>query len=61
MFGFEFDRKSLYIVLAIIALMWLFTQGTAGILVKILSLPAIIIALTFHEFAHAFVAVKLRR
>ena len=61
MFGFNFDRKTLYIILAIIALTWIAQQGTAGILIKLLTLPAILIALTFHEFAHAYVAVKLRR
>ena len=61
MFGFNFDRKTLYIILAIIALTWIAQQGTAGILIKLLTLPAILIALTYHEFAHAYVAVKLRR
>ena len=61
MFGFNFDRKTLYIILAIIALTWIAQQGTAGILIKLLTLPAILIALTFHEFEHAYVAVKLRR
>ena len=61
MFGFNFDKKTLYIILAIIAITWFTKLGTAGILDKLLTLPAILIALTFHEFAHAYVAVKLRR
>ena len=61
MFGFNFDKKSLYIILAILAVVWISQQGTAGILIKLLTLPAILIALTFHEFAHAYIAVKLRR
>ena len=60
MFGFDFDKKNLIIVLAIIAVFWLMTQGTGGILVKLLTLPGILIALTFHEFAHAYAATKLR-
>ena len=61
MFGFNFDKKTLYLILAIIALSWLAQQGTEGIFLKLLTLPAILIALTFHEFAHAYVAVRLRR
>ena len=61
MFGLNFDKKTLYIILAVLAATWLARQGTAGILEKLLTLPAILIALTFHEFAHAYVAVKLRR
>ena len=61
MFGLNFDKKTLYIILAVLAVTWLVGQGTAGILEKLLTLPAILIALTFHEFAHAYVAVKLRR
>ena len=61
MFNFNFDIKNLIIILVIIAAVWLFTQGTTGLLIKLLTLPGILIALTFHEFAHAFAAVKLRR
>ena len=61
MFGFNFDRKTLYIILAILAVTWFSRLGTVGILEKLLTLPAILIALTFHEFAHAYTAVKLRR
>ena len=61
MFGFNFDRKTLYIIIAILAVTWFSRLGTVGILEKLLTLPAILIALTFHEFAHAYTAVKLRR
>ena len=61
MFGFNFDKKTLYIILAILAVTWLTRLGAGGIADKLLTLPAILIALTFHEFAHAYVAVKLRR
>ena len=61
MFGFNFDKKTLYIILAILAVTVIAKQGTAGILEKLLTLPAILVALTFHEFAHAYTAVKLRR
>ena len=61
MFGFRFDRKNLLIVAGVILLIWLARQGTESLLATLLTLPAILVALTFHEFAHAFVAVKLRR
>ena len=61
MFGFNFDKKTLYIILAILAVTVIAKQGPAGILEKLLTLPAILVALTFHEFAHAYTAVKLRR
>ena len=61
MFGFNFDKKSLYIIIAILAVTWFTRLGADGIADKLLTLPAILIALTFHEFAHAYVAVKLRR
>lgn len=60
MFNFNFDKKNLIIILCLIAAMWLFRQGTEGLLIKLLTLPGILIALTFHEFAHAYAAVKLR-
>ncbi len=61
MFSFEFNRKNLFIVAGAILLIWILRQGSETLLSKLLTLPAILIALTFHEFAHAFVAVKLRR
>ncbi len=61
MFSFEFNRKNLFIVAGVILLIWIARQGTTTLLAKLLTLPAILVALTFHEFAHAFVAVKLRR
>jgi len=61
MFGFDFDRKNLIIILVIVAILLVLTQGTEGIILKLLTLPGILIALTFHEFAHAFAATRLRR
>ena len=61
MFGFNFDRKTLIIIIAIMAVAWLVTAGTGEILGILLSIPGVIIAMTFHEFAHAFAATKLRR
>lgn len=56
---FNFDQRSLYIVLAIIILVNFVSMGTGGLLSLILTLPGVIIAMAFHEFAHAWMAVKL--
>lgn len=55
------DRRILYIVLGLIILsnvIGLLTN-TDELLSLLMSLPAVLIAITFHEFAHAFVADKL--
>ena len=59
MFNFMFDKKTITIVLAIILGLWLISAGTGGILNLLLTIPGVLIALTFHEFAHAFAANKL--
>lgn len=56
---FNFDKKNLIIIICIIAGFWIFSRGTNEILVTLLTLPGVLIALTFHEFAHAWTAVKL--
>ena len=61
MFGFNFDRRSITIVLIIVLGFWLARSGAEGILGLLLTIPGVLIALTFHEFAHAFAADKLRR
>lgn len=61
MFGFNFERKTLIIIIVVMAVAWLVTAGTGEILSIILSIPGVLIAMTFHEFAHAFAADKLRR
>lgn len=59
MFNFAFDKKTITIVLVIILGLWLISAGTSGILNLLLTVPGVLIALTFHEFAHAWVANKL--
>ena len=59
MFNFMFDKKTIIIILAIILGLWLISAGEAGILNLLLTIPGVLIALTFHEFAHAFAANKL--
>jgi hypothetical protein len=59
MFGHGIDKKMLLIIFGIFAAYSILSGGTAGIQNVVFALPGIIIALTFHEFAHAFMAVKL--
>lgn len=61
MFNFSFDKRILYIVMGILVVMNLaqYAMVEGAILGLVLSLPGVIIAITFHEFAHAFAADKL--
>lgn len=59
MFNFAFDKRTITIILVVMIGLWLLSSGTAGILNLLLTIPGILIALTFHEFAHAWAAVKL--
>ena len=58
---FTFDKRFLYIIMAIIIIRGLMPYFTdVNMLIGLLiSLPAVLIAITFHEFAHAFAADKL--
>ena len=59
MFGFSFDRRTLYIIIGILVIVSLMSYGTSGIFNLILSIPAVLLAITVHEFGHAFAAYKL--
>lgn len=58
---FNFDKRILYVVLGIFVIINIANRLTNidGLLVLLITLPAILIAITFHEFAHAFAADKL--
>lgn len=61
MFGFSLDRRTLYIIIAVLIGARLLTYiSNPELLVALLfSIPGVLIAITFHEFAHGFVAYKL--
>lgn len=59
MFNFAFDKKTITIILAVMLVLWLLSAGTSGVLNLLLTIPGVLIALTFHEFAHAWAANKL--
>ena len=61
MFGFTFDRRMLYVIMAILIIMMLgrYLSNPAELLNLLLTVPGVLIAITFHEYAHAFAADKL--
>jgi len=59
MFGFGFDKRFIYVLLGAMLLRTLMNYTQAELLALLLTLPAVIIAITFHEFAHAWAADKL--
>lgn len=59
MFGFNFDKRTLYIIIGILVLLSLASYGTEGIFDLLLSVPAVLLAITVHEFGHALAAYKL--
>lgn len=59
MYNFQFDRRILYIILGVMVVVSLAGMSQNYLLSLLLTLPGVIIAITFHEFAHAFAAYKL--
>lgn len=59
MFGFNIDKRTLYIIIGILVLFSLASYGTDGLFDLVLSVPAVLLAITVHEFGHAFAAYKL--
>lgn len=53
------DKRILYFILAISIITGIMGMTTDKILSLVLTLPAVLIAITFHEFAHGFAADKL--
>ena len=58
MFG-GLNKKTVLQVLVIFLVLKVLSEGTSGILILLFTLPGVLLAITFHEWAHAFVAVKL--
>lgn len=59
MFGYNIDKKTLYIIIGVLVLFSLASYGTDRLFGLILSVPAVLLAITVHEFGHAFAAYKL--
>lgn len=56
-----FDKKSIYILMAIMLIWGIinFATDTSSILGLLYTIPGVLLAITFHEFAHAWAADKL--
>ena len=59
MFGYGIDKKTIYIVLGILVLVSIMNTSATELISLLLTLPAVIIAITFHEFSHAWMADRL--
>ena len=61
MFNFSFDKRIIYAIIAIMVLTTLarYITDPNALLGLLVSIPGVLIAITFHEFAHGFVAYKL--
>ena len=56
---FNIDKRVVYIILAILVAYSIANMTQGDIISLLLMLPAVVIAITFHEFAHAFAADRL--
>ena len=61
MFNFSFDRKTIFIIVAIMLGITVlqYASNPSALLSLLLSAPGVLIAITFHEYAHGYVAYKL--
>ncbi len=61
MFNFSFDKRIIYILIGIIVLSNIMTyiNNPSALFALLASIPGVLLAITFHEFAHGFVAYKL--
>lgn len=61
MFNFSFDKRTMYIIIAIMAGFMILQYATSPdrLFALLLSAPGVLIAITFHEFAHGYAAYKL--
>ena len=58
---FNFDRRMLYIIMAILVLAGVgrYISNPDALFMLVIAIPGVLIAITFHEFAHGFAAYKL--
>ena len=61
MFNFSYDKRILYVLIAVLVLISLTSllSDEGALFSLLLGIPGVLIAITFHEFAHGFVAYKL--
>lgn len=56
---FSFDKRFVYVIIAIFAISFLAGMTGEKLLALVLTIPGVLIAITFHEYAHAKAADKL--
>ncbi len=56
---FYADKRFIYLILVVLVVMNLMSMNQLEWLALILTVPAVLLAITFHEFAHAYAATKL--
>ena len=61
MFNFSFDKRMMYVIIAILVLFAVaeFMNNPGSLFGLVMSIPGVLIAITFHEFAHGLAAYKL--
>ena len=59
MFNFNFDKRILYVILGCLVVYCAMNLSNGSLVATLFALPAVLIAITFHEFAHGWVADKL--
>lgn len=61
MFNFSFDKRTMYIIVGIMLLFVViqYAANPTQLIGLLISAPGVLIAITFHEFAHGYAAYKL--
>ena len=61
MFNFSFDKRMIYLLIGILVLSSIvdYMNHPEALFYLLLSIPGVLVAITFHEFAHGFAAYKL--
>lgn len=61
MFNFSFDKRIIYIIIAVMVLSTVaqYMTNPGRLFALLVSIPGVLIAITFHEFAHGYAAYKL--
>ena len=61
MFNFLYDKRIIYIIIGILVLSTVvqYMTNPSSFISLLISIPGVLIAITFHEFAHGFAAYKL--
>ncbi len=61
MFNFSFDKRTMYIIMAVMLgfILLQYAANPGELMGLLLSAPGVLIAITFHEFAHGYAAYKL--